>query len=177
MMKPAISGGIVGIDHGLDADHLRDHAAAIDVADENDRHVGAPRKAHIGDVVGAQIDLGRAAGAFDQHQIGLRLQPLEAFQHRRHQRRLHRRIVARAQGRDALALHDHLRADIGLRLQQHRVHVGVRLDAGGERLQRLGAADLAAIDGDGRIVRHVLRLERQHAQAAPRARRARARRR
>ena len=168
MMKPAISGGIFGIDHGPDADHLRDHAAALDVADEHDRHIGAPRKTHIGDVVGAQVDLGRAAGAFDQHEIGFRLQPLEAFEHRRHQRRFHRRIVARAQGRDALALHDDLRADIGLGLQQHRVHVGVRLGAGGERLQRLRAADLAAVDRHRRVVRHVLRLERQHAQAAPR---------
>ena len=37
----------------------------------------------------------------------------------------------------------------------------------GARLQRLGAADLAAVRGHGGVVRHVLRLERQHAQAAP----------
>ena len=36
-----------------------------------------------------------------------------------------------------------------------------------ERLQRLGAADLAAIDGDRRVERHVLRLERRNAHAAP----------
>ena len=78
--------GIVGIEHALDADQLRDHAAAIDVADNDHRHVGAPRKAHIGDVAGAQIDLGGAAGALDQHEIGLAFRSLEAFQHRRHQR-------------------------------------------------------------------------------------------
>ncbi len=38
----------------------------------------------------------------------------------------------------------------------------------GQRLQRLRAADLAAVDGDGRIVRHVLRLERRAPEAAPR---------
>ena len=45
----------------------------------------------------------------------------------------------------------------------------------GARLQRLGAADLAAVDGDGGVVRHVLRLERRHLEAAPhqRARQAR----
>jgi hypothetical protein len=32
--------------------------------------------------------------------------------------------------------------------------------------KRLGAADLAAIDGDRRIERHVLRLERRDAHAA-----------
>ncbi len=57
---------------------------------------------------------------------------------------------------------------IGLWLQQHRVHVGVRLDSGSQRLECLRAADLAAVDGDGGVVRHVLRLEGEHAQAAPR---------
>ena len=50
--------------------------------------------------------------------------------------------------------------------KQDRVHVGVRFDAGGQRLQGLRTADLAAIDRHGRVVRHVLRLEGQHAQAA-----------
>ena len=39
-------------------------------------------------------------------------------------------------------------------------------DAGGAGLQGLGAADLAAVGGDGGVVRHVLRLERAHAEAA-----------
>ena len=160
--------GILGIDHRLDADELGDHAAAVDVADDDDGNVGAPRKTHVGDVVLAQIDFGGTAGAFDQNEIGLRLQPRETFEHRRHQLRLHRGVVARAQGRDTFSLHDHLRADIGFRLQQNRIHVGVRLDAGGQRLQRLGAADLAAVDRHRRIVRHVLRLERAHAKTPSR---------
>ena len=40
MMKPAIIGGIVRVEHRLGADHLRDHAAAIDVADEDHGYVG-----------------------------------------------------------------------------------------------------------------------------------------
>ncbi len=43
-----------------------------------------------------------------------------------------------------------------------------RRRARGARLQRLGAADLAAIRRDRRIVGHVLRLERPHRQAAVR---------
>ena len=39
---------------------------------------------------------------------------------------------------------------------------------GGARLQGLGAPDLAAIDGPRGVVRHVLRLERTHGEAAPR---------
>jgi hypothetical protein len=126
----------------------------------------SPRKAHIGDVIGAQVDFRRAAGAFDQHQIGLRLQSRKTLQHRRHQLRFEGRIVPRAQGRDAFAMHDDLRADIGLGLEQYRVHVGMRLDTCGVRLQGLGTADLAAVDCHRGIVRHVLRLERQHPQAA-----------
>ena len=41
-----------------------------------------------------------------------------------------------------------------------------RGDAGGAGLQRLGAADLAAVGGDGGVVGHVLRLERADAEAA-----------
>jgi hypothetical protein len=44
------------------------------------------------------------------------------------------------------------------------VHAGRH--AGSAGLQGLGAADLAAVGGDGGVVRHVLRLERTHAQAA-----------
>jgi hypothetical protein len=51
-------------------DELGDHAASIDVADQCHRHVGGLREPHIGDVPGTQVDLSRAAGAFDQHQIG-----------------------------------------------------------------------------------------------------------
>ena len=53
-----------------------------------------------------------------------------------------------------------------LGLQQHRVHRGHRLAARGAGLQRLRAADLAAIGGDGGVVAHVLRLERRDAQPA-----------
>ena len=84
-MKPQISAASSGVDHRLGADQARDHAAAVDVADQHDRHVGGARKAHIGDVVGAQIDFGRAAGALDQHDIGLAPQALEAVEHERHQ--------------------------------------------------------------------------------------------
>jgi hypothetical protein len=64
------------------------------------------------------------------------------------------------------ALHDHLRADLTLRLQQHRIHVHGRRRAGGARLKGLGAADLAAVGGHCSVVRHVLRLERPHSEAA-----------
>ena len=66
-----------------------------------------------------------------------------------------------------LALHDHLRADLALRFEQHRVHMHRWLDIGRQSLERLGAADLAAFRRHGGVVRHVLRLERPDAESAP----------
>ena len=51
------------------ADQRRDHAALVDVADQHDRQVGRLGEAHVGDVVRAQVDLRRAAGALGQDQI------------------------------------------------------------------------------------------------------------
>ena len=113
-----------------------------------------------------QIDFGRAAGALDEDEVGLALQPGETVQHLRHQRRLDRLVFGGARRAEHLALHDDLRADLALRLQQHRVHVDARRHPRGARLQRLRPADLAAVGGHRRIVRHVLRLERPHVQAA-----------
>ena len=136
---------VLGRDHDLRSDDLRDDAAAIDVADQDHGRIGGAGEAHVGDVAATQIDLGRAAGALDEHQIGLGLQPSEAFEHRGHQSRLHRLIFSRFGGADDAAAHDDLRAGLALRLQQHGVHVDARRDAASARLQRLGAADLAAV--------------------------------
>ena len=46
-----------------------------------DRRIGGAREAHVGDVSAAQIDLRRAAGALDEHEIRLGLQQSEAFEH------------------------------------------------------------------------------------------------
>jgi hypothetical protein len=79
---------------GMRADQRGDHAAAVDVADEHDRHIGARRKAHIGDVAGPQIDFRRRARAFDDDKVGTGRNDPETFQHRVHQLRLQRLVVA-----------------------------------------------------------------------------------
>ena len=66
---------------------------------------------------------------------------------------------------DGLALHHDLRANLALRLKQHRVQVHRHRAARRAGLERLRPADLAAILGDGRVIRHVLRLERRDAVA------------
>ena len=102
--------GVVRIDHRLGADQARDHAAAVDVADEDDRHARRARKSHVGDIVGAQVHFRSAAGAFDQHDIGLGLEPGEAVEHERHQLRLHLLVGSRLGGAVDAALHHDLGA-------------------------------------------------------------------
>ena len=158
---------VVGIEHRLGADEARDHAAAVDVADDDDRHVGGAGKAHVGDVVAAQVDLRRAAGALDQHQIGLAPSALEALEHIGQQLR-----PSCAMYSAALAVPCTLPCTTICEptwlcgLSRIGIHVNARRHAGGARLQRLGAADLAAVGRDRGVVRHVLRLERPHPQPA-----------
>ena len=111
----------------------------------DDRAAGGAGEAHVGDVALAQVDLGRAARALDEDEIGLGFEARETVEHGAHQLGLQRLIFARAGGADDAALHDDLRADLALRLQQHRVHVDARRNAAGARLQRLRPADLAAV--------------------------------
>ena len=93
------------------------------------------REAHIGDVAVAQVDLGRAARAFDQHEIGVCAHARVAVEHGAHQLGFQRLIFARPRIADDFALDDDLRADLALRLEQHRVHVDAGHDAAGARLQ------------------------------------------
>ena len=127
----------LGVEDDPGADQLRNDTPAIEVADEHHGNVCGCGKSHVGDVSLAQVDLGRAARAFDDDQIGLGFQPFEAFQHRRHQLGLEPGIVAGLQGCAPLSLHDDLRADVGFGFQQVRVHVGMRLDPACKRLKSL----------------------------------------
>ena len=53
--------------------------AAIDIADEHDRHIGRVRESHVGDVVRAQVGFRRAAGAFDDDDVCCRAAAAKAF--------------------------------------------------------------------------------------------------
>ena len=143
----------------MGADEAGDHAATVDVADERNRNLRGNRKSHVGDIARPQIDLGRAARAFDEHDIGLSAELRETIEDRWQQHGLAGAVIHGAQRSHALALHDHLRACLALGLQQHRVHVHRWWHAGRHRLHRLRPPDLAAIDCNSRVVRHVLRLE------------------
>ena len=158
--------GVGGVEDGVGADELGDDAAAVDVADEDDGDGGGAGEAHVGDVVGAEVDLGGAAGAFDEEEVGVGGEGGEAVEDGGEEGGLQRVVVAGAGGGEAAALDDDLGAGVGFGLQQDRVHVDGQGAAGGAGLERLGAADLAAVGGDGGVVGHVLRLERGDAEAA-----------
>lgn len=74
-------GRVLGWQHGLRADDLRDHAAAVDIACQDHGHVRRDGKAHIGDVVRAQVHFRRTARAFDENEVVPGAQPIEAFAH------------------------------------------------------------------------------------------------
>ena len=100
-------------------------------ATQHHRHPGGGGEAHVGDVVGSQVDLGGAARAFHQDEVRIRLQPLEALQDRWHQFLLHVLEVAGVEVTANLAVDHDLRADVRLRLEQNRVHVHRRRHTAG----------------------------------------------
>ena len=100
----------------LGADETCDHAATVDVADEDDGHVCFARKAHVGDVVRAQVDLGRRSGALDQDDIGVLADAGEAVEHHRHQVLLHLLKGCGLGIAVHAALHHDLRPVLALRL-------------------------------------------------------------
>ena len=149
-----------GREHRLGADKLGDDAAPLYVAHEDDGQVGCFGDAHVGDVRLAQVDLCRASRALDQDQIGSSTEPSKTV----HDQRQERPGIGAS-----LPVYNYLHVALGLRLEQHRVHVRVGRATTGPGLQCLGAADLAAIFSDSRVVRQVLWLERGDGQAAAQA--------
>ena len=164
--EPLHKGDILGIGHHFRSGEARDDAAAVDVANENDGHAARAGEPEIGDVVSSQVDLGHGARAFDEHEIRLTAQTREAIEHGSHELRFQFLILGGLRAANHAALHHNLRPDLTLRLQQNGVHMDAWRDPGGASLESLRPSDLAAIGGDGRVVRHVLRLERPDFEAA-----------
>ena len=63
----------------MGSSYAGDHSPAVDVADEYDWYVCCTGKSHVRDITFSQIDLGRAAGAFDQNDVRLLLEQSKAF--------------------------------------------------------------------------------------------------
>jgi hypothetical protein len=128
-MKPAIIAASSGAITALVPTRL-----AIDVAQQDHRHVGGASKAHVGDVRYAQVHFRGRARTFDKHEVGIGRELRKAFQYGAQQLGLHRLILARLGGADDVSLHHDLRAGLALGLQQHRIHVDARRHLGSARL-------------------------------------------
>ena len=154
------------IEHRLGPNDLGNDAAAIDVAEQNHRNIGRAGKAHIGDIVLAQIDFRRAPGAFNKNQIRLFAKCCETAEDSGQKLWFQVLVFARSGLASHPAAHNNLGASAALRLQKDRVHVDARGHSAGACLRCLGAADFAAVRRHGGIVRHILRLERAHREPA-----------
>ena len=147
------------------AEQVCERPAAVDVAAQQDGRADLERDRHVDDVAVAQVDLGRTARALDHDDVVVVHQPVQRRANDRPERRA---ALAPGQTRDlviGLAQHDHLRARVGLGLDEHRVHARLGRDARGGGLHDLRAPELAPVGRDAGVVAHVLRLERRHAQA------------
>ncbi|MNL06427.1 hypothetical protein D3C87_1270620 [compost metagenome] len=145
------------------AHQMRENPAAVDVGDQQHRAIHRFGEPHVGDVAGTQIDFRRRTRTFDHHHRIRRAQPLVRDQHRFHRDGF---VVVIGHGihrRDRTAMDDHLSARIAVGLEQHRVHVGMRLEERRLSLHGLRATDFASVGRHRTVERHVLRLERHHA--------------
>ena len=143
-------------------EQLRKYTAAIDVTHQQHRRIRDRRHAHIDEVVLPEIHLRRTPRALDHDDVILRRERFIRLAHDRQQRLLV--AIVRAGRHIALRhpAHDHLRADIGGRLQQNRIHPRVWGNAGGLCLDDLRASHLEPFIRDEAVERHVLRLKRSH---------------
>ncbi len=144
---------------------MGENTTTIDVGNQDHRAVHRFGKAHVGNVPGTQVDLRWRARTFDHDHRPGSTQALVGSQHRLHGDSLVVVVGHRVHAGDGAAMDDHLGAGIAVGLEQHRVHVCMRLQAAGLGLHCLGPADFTAVGGHRAVQRHVLRLERHHANA------------
>ena len=96
-------------------DQVGEHAAPVDIGDEDDRAVGLLGETHVGDIPVAQVYLRRTAGAFRHNIVVTVLQAAVGFHDGAQQGGFSFVVRQRIQGRINLAVHDHLGADIRIR--------------------------------------------------------------
>ena len=147
------------------ADQLGEHTATVDIGDQNHRAIHFFSEAHVGDVPITQIDFRRAACAFDHNKLIVLLQSLMRLQYRFHRRGF---VVVVGHGfhiRNRFAVDNHLSTGIGIRFEQHRIHIHRRCLTRCFGLQGLGAPNLFAIGSHSAVQSHILGFERSHVQA------------
>ena len=163
--EPPDAGTLVGFQQLHSAVQLGEYAAAVDIARQQHRRIHQLCKAHVHDIVGFQVDLRRAARAFDHDNVVLGGKAVVGFQNVRDKAALHFKIGGGRHLAPGLAVHDHLTAHIAAGLEQDGVHAHIRLHACSLCLHHLSTAHLCTVAGDEAVQGHVLAFERGHAVA------------
>ena len=105
-------GALVFVEQLHSAVQLREHAARIDVAYQQHGCLCHLGHAHVGQVVGLQVDFRRAACAFDDHDVEVLGKRVEGILHGRLQVGLVGVVVGRLHGIQHFSQHDHLAAHV-----------------------------------------------------------------
>ena len=153
---PPFSAGEQG--HG--ASQGRKGPATVNIRHQGHMRPGITGHAHVYNVVGLEVNFGRAARPFKHHHVHICGQTAVGAAHGLPGFRLIGEILAHAHVPHGFAQHNNLRTHVGRGLEQHGVHAHVWREAAGGGLQDLSAAHFLAVAGYKRIERHVLRLER-----------------
>ena len=148
------------------AGQRRKGPAAVNIRRQQHPCAGVGGHAHIHNVMGLQVDFRRTARPFQHHHVHFGGKAVIGGGHSLPRARFVTEIFRHAHLPHGAAHDDDLRSGIRIGLEQHGVHAHVRRAAGGGGLQGLRAAYFAAVFRHERIKRHVLRLERRHAQTA-----------
>ena len=167
MTNPLIRAWSAGLQQGERPVQGGEHATPVDVPDHDDGQPGRPGQPHVGDVGVPEVDLRRAARTLADDHVVLGPQVFEAVQGDLEQVPRVRAVLRGADLVAGLAEHDDVGAGVAARLEQHRVHPRVRLDACRRRLHGLGPADLGTVRGNEGVEGHVLGLERRDPDSLP----------
>ena len=156
------AGTLVGFQQLHSAVQLREYAAPVDIARQQHRRIHQLCKAHVHDIVGFQVDLCRAARAFDHDNVVLGGKAVVGFQNVRDKAALHPEIIGGGHLAPGSAIYDDLTAHIAAGLEQDGVHPHIRFCARSLCLHHLSTAHLRAVAGDEAVQGHVLAFKGCH---------------
>ena len=134
----------------------REHAAAVDVADQQNGCIHQLRQTHIYNIILLEIDLRRTARTLDHDNVVLGGKAVKCVLDNGQKRLFAAPILPRGTVSLRLAHDDDLRANVACRLEQDRIHAHIGRDARRLGLHDLCAAHLPAVRRDERVERHVL---------------------
>jgi hypothetical protein len=160
--KAGDEGALLGFEELPRPEQVREGAAPVDVRDQVDIGSALKRNRHIDDVAGAQVDLGRTAGALDDDLVEFCNEAGERGLDDRPQAAAALEPGQRGRGRVVAAHDDHRAVRVCAWFQEHRVHAHLGRRACRERLDVLRAPDLEPVGRHGGVSAHVLGFERRH---------------